>query len=97
MEYEVILGDSKLIRARKDNEYADLWHALPWCSSPELGMELNVVYRSHGSIGLLVGLTLEVCEAKPWVELTYEAVQGKANICSRIREVHASVARRASE
>jgi Delta24-sterol reductase len=44
-EYEIVLGDGALVRARRDNEYSDLWHAFPW---------------SHGSLGLLVGLTLKI-------------------------------------
>ena len=75
VEYEVIMGDGKLIKARKDNEHADLWHALPW---------------SHGSLGLLVALTLEICPTKPWVALSYQAVEGHKKICQRIREVTAA-------
>jgi len=72
VEYEVVMGDGKLVKARKDNEHADLWHALPW---------------SHGSLGLLVALTLEICPTKPWVALSYQAVEGHKQICQRIREV----------
>ena len=75
VEYEVVMGDGKLVKARKDNEHADLWHALPW---------------SHGSLGLLVALTLEICPTKPWVALSYQAVEGHKQICQRIREVTAT-------
>jgi len=72
VEYEVVMGDGKLVKATRDNEHSDLWHALPW---------------SHGSLGLLVALTLEICPTKPWVQLDYQAVQGHKTICQRIREV----------
>ena len=43
--YEVVLGDGSLVRATRDNEYSDLYHCLPW---------------SHGTLGFLVGLELEI-------------------------------------
>lgn len=66
----MVLGDGRLVSCTRDNEHKDLWHALPW---------------SHGSLGLLVQLTLEVMPVTPWVALRYTAVQGNAQICERIR------------
>ena len=34
--YEVVLGDGSVVNARRDNEYSDLYHCLPW---------------SHGTLG----------------------------------------------
>jgi delta24-sterol reductase len=60
-EYEIVLGDGRLVKARRDNEYADLWHAFPW---------------SHGSLGLLVGLTLRVIPVTSHVRVDYTPVTG---------------------
>ena len=72
VEYEIVLGDGRLVRARRDNEYADLWHAFPW---------------SHGSLGLLVGLTLRVVPVTSHVRLDYTPVRGQEAYCAKIREV----------
>jgi len=56
VEYEVVLGDGTLVKASKE-ENTDLYYALPW---------------SHGSLGLLVGLTLKVVPVKDYVEVTYK-------------------------
>ena len=71
VEYEIVLGDGRLVRARRDNEFADLWHAFPW---------------SHGSLGLLVGLTLRVVPVTSHVRLTYTALRGsQEEYCEAIR------------
>jgi len=59
-EYEVVLGDGELVTASKEKN-SDLYYALPW---------------SHGSLGLLVGLTLKVIPVKPYVEVEYAAFNG---------------------
>jgi delta24-sterol reductase len=48
LAYEVVLGDGSLIRATAD-ENADLFQALPW---------------SHGSLGFLVALELQLVKVK---------------------------------
>eukprot|EP00949_MAST-11_sp_MAST-11-sp1_P004950 g4950.t1 len=60
-EYEIVLGDGRLVKARRDNEYADLWHTFPW---------------SHGSLGLLVGLTLRVIPVTSYVRVDYNPIRG---------------------
>ena len=72
VEYEIVLGDGTLVRARRDNDHADLWHAFPW---------------SHGSLGLLVGLTLRVVPVTSHVRLDYTPVRGQAAYCEKIRAV----------
>ena len=56
-EYEVVLGDGSYVKASK-TENTELYYALPW---------------SHGSIGLLVGLTLNVIPVKEFVKVEYHA------------------------
>ena len=47
--YDVVLGDGSLVRVTKDNEYSDLYHCLPW---------------SHGTLGFLVALELQIIPVK---------------------------------
>lgn len=47
--YEVVLADGTLARVTRDNEYADLYHCLPW---------------SHGTLGFLVALELQIIPVK---------------------------------
>ena len=54
--YEVVLGDGSCVRATRDNEYSDLYHCLPW---------------SHGTLGFLVGLELDIIPVKPYVHMQY--------------------------
>jgi delta24-sterol reductase len=49
-EFEIVVGDGELVKARRTGKHADLFHAFPW---------------SHGSLGLLVGLTLKVRNPHP--------------------------------
>lgn len=70
--YEVLLADTTLIYVTKDNAYSDLYKALPW---------------SHGTLGFVVALELNIIPAKPYVHLEYIPVRGKQNYCSMIREL----------
>ena len=53
----MVLGDGTLVKASK-TENTDLYYALPW---------------SHGSLGLLVGLTLDVVPVTEYVKVEYAA------------------------
>ncbi|KAJ2948761.1 hypothetical protein O0L34_g8021 [Tuta absoluta] len=70
ISYEVVLGDGSLVTATNDNEYSDLYKALPW---------------SHGSLGFLVALTLKIVKVKPFIKLTYTPVKGQKEYCNTIR------------
>lgn len=71
-KYEVVLGDGNFVEATPDNEYSDLYKALPW---------------SHGSLGFLVALTLKVIPIKPYIKMRYIPVRGQKQYCDKIREV----------
>jgi delta24-sterol reductase len=72
-EFEIVLGSGKLVKAHREGEHADLFHAFPW---------------SHGSLGLLVGLTLKVIPIKKYVRVDYTPVSGGMDrYCAKIREV----------
>lgn len=73
--YDLLLADGTLVHATKDNEYADLYNALPW---------------SHGTLAFVVALELELIPAKPYVHLNYIPVRGKKKYCSLIRELSGS-------
>ncbi len=53
--YEVLLGDGTLLTVDAENEFSDLFYALP---------------GSYGSIALLVGVWIKIIPAKPYVLLT---------------------------
>ena len=56
VEYELCLGNGQVVVARADNEYSDLFHAIPW---------------SYGTLALLLSAKLRMIPSKPYVKLTY--------------------------
>nr|CAH0102059.1 unnamed protein product [Daphnia galeata] len=70
--YEVVLGDGSLVRVTKDNEYSDLFYCLPW---------------SHGTLGFLVALELQIIPVKPYVKMEYIPINGQKEYCDKIREL----------
>lgn len=70
--YEVVLGDGSLVTSKRDNEYSDLYYALPW---------------SHGSLGFLTALELDIIKVKPYVHMRYIPVRGQKKYCDMIREI----------
>jgi delta24-sterol reductase len=72
VSYEMVLGDGSNVTATKDNEFSDLYYALPW---------------SHGSLGFLTALELQIIPAKPFVHMKYIPIHGQKNYCDRIREI----------
>lgn len=70
-EWEVVLADGSLVRVT-ENEHPDLFRALPW---------------SHGTLGLVVSLTLRVVPVKPYVRLRFEPYDSRAAYLARIYEL----------
>lgn len=58
---EVVLADGRVVRATKDNEYSDLFYAIPW---------------SQGTLGLLVSAEIKLIPIKEYMRLTYKPVRG---------------------
>ncbi|KAI0510159.1 hypothetical protein KFK09_010759 [Dendrobium nobile] len=58
---EVVLADGRVVRATKDNEYSDLFYAIPW---------------SQGTIGLLVSAEIKLIPIKEYMKLTYKPARG---------------------
>ncbi|THU69305.1 hypothetical protein C4D60_Mb08t13040 [Musa balbisiana] len=58
---EVVLADGKVVRVTKDNEYSDLFYAIPW---------------SQGTLGLLVSAEIKLIPVKEYMRLTYKPVRG---------------------
>ncbi|GKD08213.1 delta(24)-sterol reductase [Tanacetum coccineum] len=59
--YEMILGNGQVVRATKDNEYSDLFYAIPW---------------SQGTLGLLTCAEIKLIAIKEYMKLTYKPVKG---------------------
>lgn len=56
IELELLLGDGTVVVATADNEYQDLFHAIPW---------------SYGTLALLLSAKLKLIPCKQFVKLTY--------------------------
>ena len=63
--YEIVLGDGTLARCMKDNEYSDLFYAIPW---------------SQGTLGLLVAAEIRMIPVKKYMKLTYTPCRGEIHI-----------------
>lgn len=61
IEMEVVLAKGRLVKATKDNEYSDLFHAMPW---------------SYGALGMLVGVKMHLIKTEPYMRITYYPVTG---------------------
>ncbi|KAI5671036.1 hypothetical protein M9H77_11400 [Catharanthus roseus] len=59
--YEIVLADGQVVRATRDNEYSDLFYAIPW---------------SQGTLGLLVAAEIKLIPVKEYMRLTYKPVIG---------------------
>ncbi|KAH7664363.1 Delta(24)-sterol reductase protein [Dioscorea alata] len=58
---EVVLADGSVVKATKDNEYSDLFYAIPW---------------SQGTLGLLVSAEIKLIRIKEYMKLTYKPARG---------------------
>lgn len=58
---EVVLASGEVVTATRDNEYKDLFHAIPW---------------SYGAIGMLVSVEMRLIPVKPYMKVTYYPVAG---------------------
>lgn len=61
IEMEVILASGEVVTATRENEHADLFHAVPW---------------SYGALGMLVSVTMKLIPIKPYMKVTYYPVCG---------------------
>ncbi|KAI3728527.1 hypothetical protein L6452_17164 [Arctium lappa] len=59
--YEILLADGRVVRATNDNEYSDLFYAIPW---------------SQGTLGLLLCAEIKLIPIKEYMKLTYKPVKG---------------------
>ncbi|KAF5749890.1 putative Cell elongation protein diminuto [Tripterygium wilfordii] len=59
--YEIVLADGRVVRATKDNEFSDLFYAIPW---------------SQGTLGLLVSAEIKLIPIKEYMKVTYTPVVG---------------------
>ncbi|KAI7725369.1 hypothetical protein M8C21_027755 [Ambrosia artemisiifolia] len=59
--YEIVLANGQVVRATKDNEYCDLFYAIPW---------------SQGTLGLLTCAEIKLVKIKEYIKLRYKPVKG---------------------
>jgi len=67
-EYEICLSTGEVLTVNKKNN-PDLFYALPW---------------SHGSIGFLLSVTVEMIRVKPYVKITYVPTFSPAELQSKL-------------
>ena len=70
--YELLLADGSYLRATKES-HSELFYGIS---------------GSYGSLALLVGAWIRLVPAKPFVELSYEFVEGSARAFDRMRAAH---------
>lgn len=68
--YEVLLGDGTYLTISADNEYSDLFYAIP---------------GSYGSLAILVGIWIKIIPAKPYVLLETTLDTTNQNFIDRLR------------
>ncbi|XP_010541850.1 PREDICTED: delta(24)-sterol reductase [Tarenaya hassleriana] len=66
--YEIVLADGSLVRATRDNEYSDLFYAIPW---------------SQGTLGLIVSAEIKLIHIKEYMKVTYTPVRGDLKTLAR--------------
>jgi len=71
-ELELLLGDGTVVIATADNEYSDLFHAIPW---------------SYGTIALLLSAKLRLIPCKKYVKLTYTPHNTKEGYIQHMRQL----------
>ena len=65
--YEIVTADGSFLRVTEESD-PELFHALPW---------------SHGTLGFLVALELEIERAKPYVRMKYIPCHSMDELCER--------------
>ena len=71
-EMELLLGDGTVVTATADNEYSDLFHAVPW---------------SYGTLALLLSAKLKLIPCKEYVKLTYTPHHTKEGYVEHMRQL----------
>jgi delta24-sterol reductase len=71
LAYEIVLSDGSFVRATR-TENSDLYYAMPW---------------SHGSLGFLVAVELEVIPVKPYVHIRYLPCHSQEKLQKLMKEM----------
>ena len=69
--FEIVIADGSLLRVTR-TEYADLFYALPW---------------SHGTLGFLVAVELQVVAIKPYMRLEYIPCLSQEAFCTKLQQL----------
>jgi Delta24-sterol reductase len=62
---DLVLSDGELVTATPNNEHSDLFYAVPW---------------AHGTLGILVAVTVRLVRIAPFVRMQYIPCYGKDNL-----------------
>lgn len=71
-ELELMLGDGTVVVATPDNEYSDLFYAIPW---------------SYGTLGLLLSAKIKLIPCKNYVKLTYTPHHSREGYVEHMRSL----------
>lgn len=69
---EIVLPDGTVATARADNEHRDLFLAIPW---------------AHGTLGIVVSVTLKLVRVKPYLHMKYIPCFSHAELETRINSL----------
>lgn len=72
LELELLLGDGTVVIATADNEYSDIFHAIPW---------------SYGTLALLLSAKLRLIPCKDYVKVTYTPHHDKEAYVEHMRKL----------
>ncbi|CAD6192582.1 unnamed protein product [Caenorhabditis auriculariae] len=81
LEYELVTSSGEVIKVTKDNEHSDLFYCLPW---------------SHGTLGFLVGLKLQIIRVKPYVHMKYIPCFSQEEYCQKMMELSGALDKNAA-
>lgn len=72
LEYEVLLGDGRVVICRPDNEYKDLYYAFP---------------NSYGTLGYALKVKVKLIKAKKFIKLTHTKFTHPKNYFSWLEKI----------
>lgn len=71
LEYEILLGDGRIILCRPDNEYKELYYAFP---------------NTYGTLGYALKVKVKLIKTKPYVKITHLYFQDPKNYFATLNE-----------
>lgn len=72
ISFEMLLSSGEVVTVTRDNQYADLFHALPW---------------SHGTLGFLMSVEVQIIKIKPYMHMRYIPCHSQKEYCQRMEHL----------